>query len=366
MKLLYITNGVHGTGGLERVLAVKTNNLIEEFNYEVVILTLNSANKRTFYKFNPKVKFYDVQTSGNPFAYLFKYKKGIEKIIKKVNPNIISVCDDGAKGLLFPIIIGKKKPLVYERHASINFNFIKKEKTSFLKQSIDFVNRKLMLFGARRFDEFIVLTKGNINDWPEINCTVIPNPSPFNIGSLECEKEKIVLAVGTQSFNKGYDRLINVWDKINKKHPNWKLKIFGKQNLKKELQGKINLLKLNEKIELNDPIKNIENEYRKASIFALSSRTEGFGMVLVEAMTFGVPCVAFDCPHGPKDIIKNNEDGYLVENNNLVAFSKALSVLIENKELRLKMGGKAKENVKRYSSSNVASQWDMLFNRILE
>ncbi|WBX70735.1 glycosyltransferase [Tenacibaculum retecalamus] len=298
MKLLYITNGVHGSGGLERVLAVKTNDLIKEFNYEVAILTLNSANKNTFYKFNPKVKFYDVKISGNPFSYLFKYKKGIEKIIKIIKPNVISVCDDGLKGLLFPVIFGKKTPLVYERHASINFNFIENNKVSILKKSIEFVNRKLMLFEAKRFDEFIVLTKGNIIDWPKVNCTVIPNPSPFKIENKTFEKEKIVLVVGTQSFNKGYDRLIDIWEKVNKKHSDWKLKIFGKQNLKKELGEKIRKLNLNKSIELNDPIKNIESEYKKASIFAMSSRTEGFGMVLIEAMSYGVVCVSYDCPHG--------------------------------------------------------------------
>ncbi len=366
MKLLYITNGVHGSGGLERVLSIKTNELINEFNYEITILTLNSFEEELFYNFNSKVVFFNVEASGNKLVRFLKYRKGIKKGIKKVNPDVISVCDDGIKGLLFPIIAGKKIPLVYERHAAINFNFIENNKVSFLKQGIEFVNLKLMLFGAKKFNAFIVLTKGNINDWPKINCTVVPNPSPFEIGKIEYKNEKIVLVVGTQSFNKGYDRLIDIWRGINKKHPDWKLKIFGKQNLKKELGEKIDRLKLKESIQLNDPIKNIEDEYKKASIFAMSSRSEGFGMVLIEAMSYGLPCVAFDCPHGPGDIIKDTEDGFLIENNNLIAFSKALSILIENKELRQKMGEKAKVNVQKYSSYKVASQWDMLFNIIIE
>lgn len=365
MKLLYITNGVHGSGGLERVLAIKTDELIKSFNYDITILTLNSLGENLFYKFNAKVKFLNVETKGRNFISFFEYRKGIRNVIKKVNPDIINVCDDGIKGLLFPIIIGKTKPLIYERHASINLNFIKKNKISIFEKCIEFVNRKLMLFGAKSFDEFIVLTKGNISDWPKVNCTVISNPSPFKVENITHKKEKTVLAVGTQSFNKGYDRLIDIWVKVNKVYPDWKLKIFGKQNLKEELEKKIGKLKLNKNILLFDPVKNIDEEYEKASIFTLSSRSEGFGMVLIEAMSYGIPCIAFDCPHGPGDIIKNNEDGYLIENNNIKGFSETLIKLIENKELRLNLGSKAKENVKRYSSFEIASQWNTLFNKII-
>ena len=104
----------------------------------------------------------------------------------------------------------------------------------------------------------------------------------------------------------------------------------------------------------------------EASIYALSSRFEGFGMVLVEAMICGVPCVSFDCPCGPSDIIKNGEDGFLVENDNIGLFASKLSILIEDANKRKMMGRKAKENVKRYLPEKILSQWDELFKSIVE
>jgi len=103
---------------------------------------------------------------------------------------------------------------------------------------------------------------------------------------------------------------------------------------------------------------NIYEEYLKSSIFVLSSRYEGFGLVLIEAMSCGLPCVAFDCPHGPSDIIRDKEDGLIVENGNVEALANAICWMIEHNDERKTMGRKAKENVKRYSLDVIMSQWD--------
>jgi len=360
MKILYITNSIKGSGGLERVLAVKASYLADKFNYKVHILTLNDGNNEQFFKFSSNITFHDIKVSGNPVTYFIKYRRGIKNTIKKIKPDVISVCDDGLKGMLFPILIGKKIPVIYERHATLNLNFIS------INKIIKYCSKKLMVFSAKKFDAFIILTEGNKKDWKSVCCTVIPNPSPFsnkNTSLIE-NKENVVLAVGSQSYNKGYDRLFLSWEIIQKQHPHWQLKIYGKENLALKLQKEINELNLQKSIFLEKPIKKIEEIYNKASIFVLPSRSEGFGMVLIEAMSFGVPCVSFDCPHGPADIIKNGEDGFLVKNGNIHHFSKAIIELIEKKEKRIKMGANAKENIKRYAPDAIVPLWDDLFKKL--
>ncbi|WP_111709648.1 glycosyltransferase family 4 protein [Lutibacter citreus] len=368
MKLLYITNAINGSGGLERVLAVKASYLVDKFGYEVHILTLNDGDKKPFYNFSSALKFHDIKVGGNPINYFLSYRKGIKQVLKNIKPAIISVCDDGLKGLLFPIIFGKKIPVIYERHASLDFNFISETNKSANQKLKNYCVQLVMVWGAKKFNAFVILTNGNKKDWNKVNCTVIPNPAPFQEFDQDFKKPKknLVLAVGTQSFNKGFDRLISIWGMIVKKHPDWRLEIYGKQNKKLNLQQIIKKQGLSNSLILNDPIKNIADKYAEASIFVLPSRSEGFGMVLIEAMSFGVPCVAFDCPHGPADIIKNNEDGYVVDNGNIEEFAEKLADIIENQEKREQMSEEAKINVKRYAPEKIIPIWDTLFKSLIK
>jgi glycosyltransferase involved in cell wall biosynthesis len=368
IKLLYITNGIHGSGGLERVLAVKVSYLADTLGYEVHIFTLNGGYEQPFYKFSAKIKFHDIKAEGNSLNYFLSYRSGINKVLKTIQPQVISVCDDGLKGLLFPILFGKKTPVIYERHASLNLNFITNKASSLIEKVKNYCQKSIMVWGAKQFDNFIVLTNGNKKDWQGVNCTVIPNPTPFETNEIDLHivKDKTVLAVGTQSYNKGYDRLFLSWQLVHKKHPDWKLKIYGKENLALNLQNEIDALNLQKSVVLEKPIANIEEAYKKASIYAMPSRSEGFGMVLIEAMSFGVPCISFNCPHGPADIICNGEDGFLIENGDIKGFANAIMQLIENNELRIAMGEAAKENVVRYAPNKIVALWDELFKSLIQ
>ena len=363
MKLLYITNGIKGSGGLERVLAIKASYLADKFNYKVHILTLNDGNNEQFFKFSPNITFHDIKVSGNPVTYFIKYRRGIKNTIKKIKPDVISVCDDGLKGMLFPILIGKKIPVIYERHVSKQIE-LGADKLSLLQQLTVNLKFRLMNAGGKRFHKFIVLSKGNLKEWNFNNLQVISNPLPFNASEVSTLKNKKVLAVGKQSYQKGYDRLIDSWKIVQQQHPDWQLEIYGKQDSCLGLEIKTNQLDLSETLCFYPPEKNIEEKYKEASIYVMPSRFEGFGMVLIEAMSFGVPCVSFDCPYGPADIIKNGEDGLLVKNGNIQHFSKAIIELIEKKEKRIKMGANAKENIKRYAPDAIVPLWDDLFKKL--
>lgn len=158
--------------------------------------------------------------------------------------------------------------------------------------------------------------------------------------------------------------LIEAWSYVHKSHPDWKLDIYGYGELKEEMTRSIATLNLTDVININEPTNIIIQKYLESSIYIMSSRFEGFGMVLLEAMACGVPCISFDCPYGPADIIRNGEDGFLVEHLNAKALADSICQLIEQPELRKQFGRKAKKNIIRYSKDNIMKQWTELFNEL--
>ena len=120
----------------------------------------------------------------------------------------------------------------------------------------------------------------------------------------------------------------------------------------------------NKRCHLNGPTSNIQQEYINSSIFVFSSRFEGFGMVLVEAMACGLPVVSFDCPCGPKDIVRDGEDGILVENGNIDLLASSLSRLMNDETLRQSMSKAGLKNVQRFNIEQIAEQWRLLFESL--
>ena len=357
MKLLYITNGITQAGGLERVLSVKASLLADDFGYEVHIISLNEAGKLPFFKFSDKLHFYSIKVSGSLFQYFFQYKNGIKKIVNEINPDVISVCDDGLKGFFLPQLIRSDAKWIHESHASfllankgLGINFRKKAE-HYLKQIL-----------GNYFSRIIILTENQREEWRSSNILVIPNPASFSSDTKSFLKNKKIIAVGSDSYNKGYDLLLKIWEKIAEDFSDWELNIYGK-NTTRNLQNiseKLNLKNIN----FHEPVSNIKNKYLESSVFLLPSRSEGFGMVILEAMSCGLPVISFDCPHGPKDIITDSEDGFLIKNGNIQEFAEKLKILMENYKLRQEMGNKGTENVKRYDAIKIMEIWDDLFKKL--
>ncbi|MBQ4801999.1 glycosyltransferase family 4 protein [Aquimarina sp. MMG015] len=364
MKLVYIVNRIDGPGGLERVLSIKASKLAEDYNYDIHIVTLNQETKDLFYHFSPKISYHNVQAKGNPISRMYRYAAGLRSVIKSLNPDIIAVCDDGLKGFFVPLILGKPCPMIYERHVSRSVE-IKKGKRSIIKRITTATKFGLMNFGGSYYNHFIVLTKGNLNEWSFKNLKVIPNPLSFYPESKSTLENKKVLAVGKHSFQKGYDRLLKSWKQVVSKYPDWTLDIYGTISESEGLAVLAENLDITKTINFYPPVKNIAEKYEQASIYTMSSRFEGFGMVLTEAMAYGVPCISFDCPYGPSDIITDTENGLLIENGDVDAFAKGIITLIENEEKRKSMGLKAKEAVKKYLPETIAEEWNQLFSNLM-
>ena len=360
MKILYITNGINGSGGLERVLGVKASYFVDKLGYEAHILSLNEPQPNPFYTFSDKIHFHSCEVKGNPLQYVFSYVKGIKNSVRAIKPDVISVCDDGLKGFFIPLFLGNKVSIIYERHASVQLNF-SSHSTGFTTKAQHFLMQQL----GRTFDVFVVLTNGNLKEWKSKNLKVIPNPLSFYSSVSSTLKIKRVIVVGSHSYNKGYDLLLQAWKLVIQNRTDWTLHIFGKSDTQKTFLQLSEDLKLKDYVVFSEPVLDIQNEYLNSSIMVLPSRSEGFGMVLIEAMACGLPCVAFDCPHGPADIIRHEEDGLLVKAEEVNALAMSIIRLIQDEELRIKMGANARENVKRYLPENVLPQWDTLFKRLI-
>jgi len=360
MKLLYITNAINGSGGLERVLATKASYFADVSNYDVHVLVLNNGAEYPFFEFSAKINFHNVSVLGNPISYIQQYVRGIKDVVSKVNPDIVLVCDDGLKAFFLPKILKQfGKPIIYERHVSKLIEL--PHNASPVQQLIAKVKWRIMERNAKKFAAFVVLTEGNKQEWKSLtNLVVIPNPLP----ELPIEKSSLsakrIISVGKVSYQKGQDIMVAIWDRIAEKFPEWEWHNYGKLD-----DDFVDSNALPKRMYFHPPVKDINSEYLNSSIFALTSRYEGFGMVLIEAMACGVPCVSFDCNYGPGDIIRNGEDGFLIENGNMGEFSAKQFALIKSEELRRTMGEKAQINVQRFAEHSVLEQWHQLFLKLI-
>lgn len=354
MRLLYIVPKIKITGGVARVISIKVNYFVEHFGYEIHVLSQNEENEMPFYDFDSEIVFHNMILKGNVFKFFNSFQKQINQKITEIKPDVILVADNGLKAFVFPFIAKTKVPIVFECHGS---KFIEEQhqKTNFISKSIQKLKYRFKDFGAQKFTKIVALSEQNLKEWNVENGVVIPNPSWIKSKKDSDLKSKKIIAIARNSYEKGLDRLLLIWKEIGEKYPDWTLDIYTddvdsleKEALKLEIESGINYLHF---------VKNIQEKYLKASICVMTSRTEGFPMVLLEAMASGLPCIAYDCPTGPRGIITNAENGFLIPDYNIKMYVEKLSFLIENEEVRLKFGLDAKETSKQYSVKKVMEQW---------
>jgi Glycosyltransferase len=222
---------------------------------------------------------------------------------------------------------------------------------------------------VKKFDKFIVLTKEDASYWGNLkNMQVIYNASPFKTDLISPLENKKVIAIGRYTYQKGFDMLLKTWEQVNKHLPDWNLNIIGdgEPNEISQLKTLIDKYNISNSVTLVKPTSNIEKEYLSSSLLVMSSRYEGLPMILIEAQTFGLPIVAFDCKCGPKDVITNGVDGYIVPQGDITAFSEKIMTIIENEDLRKKMGERAKLASKRFNEDVIMQQWITLFKEVLQ
>ena len=219
-----------------------------------------------------------------------------------------------------------------------------------------------------KYDKFVVLTEEDKSRWLPKNPNVeyIPNILPFVGEQIANHTRKNVIAVGRLDAQKGFDRLIDIWSLIVNKQSEWTLKIYGEGQDKEMLQKQIDNLGLSKSVQLCGATKDIRSKYLESSIFVMTSRYEGMPMTMLEAKSLGLPVVSYDFPCGPRDLIEDCVDGYIVEEGDKDTFSQKLINLMRNENMRKSFGVKGKENALRYTEDNVMKLWEQLFSEIIK
>lgn len=378
MRIVYIYPALTTVGGADRVIVDKSNYFAEKCGYEVYIITAHQNGLKSFFELSEKVKHIDLGVNFNEqyahtffvrgFIYLRLlriYKIKLTKLLKELKADFVLTTISRDVDFLTQIKDGSQK--IAEAHVSKKYlrNLHLLHERGLLYKIAGKFWSKTLEKAAKKFDAFVVLTKNDADHWKDIRpCTVIPNSIPFYPSSPSTCKNKKIISVGRFYAQKGFDMLIDAWEIVARKHPEWKLSIYGNGELENELTDSIRNKGLTNSVSLEHPVGNIADKYVESSAYVMSSRFEGFGMVLIEAMACGLPVVSFNCPDGPSDIISDGQDGFLVENANVQQLAEKVSILIEKEDLRIQMGLKARENVKRYDQDKIMQKWVDLFQSL--
>jgi len=176
---------------------------------------------------------------------------------------------------------------------------------------------------------------------------------------------KQVVAVGRYTYEKGFDMLIDCWKIVSEKHPDWILKVYGGGD-HTTYDALVKKLQIEATCKLENSVSDITAKYLESSMFVSSSRFEGFGMAITEAMACGLPIISFACDCGPKEIVTDGVDGYLVQPDNTQELADKICSLIENPTLRNRMGETARVNSARYNLEIIAGKWKELFERLVD
>lgn len=376
--LAYVVPALFYPSGMERVLTAKVNYFVNTFGYEIHIFLTDGKGKDPYYPLDSRVNVHhlDINFDGiftlpllqRILAYLKKqrlFKKRLAKKLKQIKPHITVSLLRRDINFINDIDDGSLK--VGELHFNKLFyrQFTDARLPIFLRRFISKIWMQHLLKKIRRLSAFVVLSYEDAGHWTALNnVRVIHNPLSFYPDEASPLTNKQVIAVGRITYQKGFDQLIEAWNLVNMRHPDWTLRIYGGGEVK-DLQKMINNLGLTDTCFLEGGIANIGQKYKESSLFALSSRYEGFPMVLVETMAYGVPAVAFACPCGPRDIIKDEEDGILIENGNTSLLADGICALIEDENLRKRLGANARNNIKRLEIDHIAQEWKILFDGLI-
>lgn len=350
MKIVLIGGNFDHSGGTERVATIIANSLAEA-GHEIVIASVSGGQKPLFSLHQSiKTKFL-FESEGRTLhrAPLLVYR--LRKLLKAEQPDALIVVESMLALFTVPATSGLKLKHICWEHFNFNSDLGRRGRR---------IARHL---AARYCDVVVTLTERDRSYWKDrttgsAQIVAIPNPSPFPVQSIGSErnKKKVILAVGRLVSIKGFDMLLQAWSLVVPSAEDWTLRIVGDGPERESLVGQARSLGISETVEFTGSVSDVETHYLEASIFCLSSRYEGFPMVLLEAISFGLPVVSFDCDTGPAEVLEGT-GGKLVAQGDVDGLAKGLLGLMDSPEERMKISALSKTKAELYQPNQILDEW---------
>ena len=383
MKIVFLIKSFAMKAGVERLMSDKMNYMAEQ-GHQITLVTYEQGTHPMPFELHDNIRHIDLDTR---FFTLKKYalprrlieilllqktfKKRLQRVIDDIRPDIIHTTTYSIA--LIDIILGIKTQAKKTIESQVSYNSILKENDFKGKGFLQRVAREYdhYLFNKlQRFDAFFSLTKGDTEQWKQYykNVTIIPNPLtnyPETVKEHQEPHHRIICA-GRLNYQKGFDLLIEAFALIAAQCPEWHIDIFGSGDEEQALRKQLAEKPLEERILIHQASSHIFDEFQNSDFFVFSSRFEGWGLVLVEAMSCGIPVVSFRCDYGPEDIITDHTDGLLVKNGDIRELSEKMLWMIQHQQERLTMGDAARNTAKKFRKEVVVEKWIEKFNSLLE
>ncbi len=381
MKILFILRAMAQKAGSERVMSDKINWLAQK-GHHIIVVTYEQGNHPLSFNLHPTVNVVDLDTRFfklghyNYFRRMFEYSRmrkvffnRLQNVIDKYKPDlIVSTTYSMNVASIITKLNGDQKTIIESHAAKFSVGKEFDYRNNFLLKLFFHFFDKVYFRTIRKYDLLIALTKGDSKDWSNYNDNVktIPNPLTFLPSQLpDRALSNRIICVGRLTYQKGFDLLINACVKIFQHFPQWHVDIYGDGEDKDMLQNMINCYGMTDFMHLCGPTNNIYENYLGSDFFILSSRFEGFGLVLIEAMSCGCPCVSFRCKYGPEDIIEDGVSGLLVKNGDIDELADKMVWMMSHDKERIEMGNKAREVASNYQLDAIMQKWEEAYLSVL-
>ena len=369
MNIAFCLESSFNSGGMERMLSVIANSLCDDYN--ITVITAFNGERPDYFAFDEGVSRVDLAIKREDFTpkrQSREYKVRLERFLT-ANPQDVTISLGSLEYFFLPSLKdGSKKMLWF--HFALNYDVMTCRVSRFraVNRFVGTLKTYRRLWLAKKYDHVVCLSKEDLKIWQRHirNVSQIYNPITITKAQDPDYAAKRVIAVGRLDAQKGFDFLIAAWKQVTERFPDWSLDIYGEGDLRESLQRQIDGLDLGGSIVLQGRTQDISQEYARHSIMVLSSRFEGFGLVLCEASACALPQVSFNCECGPSEIIEDHMSGILVKRvGDIQGLAFALGELMSSEDARRRMGRCAEQLSHRFDLSEIVKQWHELLSHTL-